>query len=398
MKKIIALALTAVLAVSSLAACGNDKEENPKTDTTVNQLQSNDPGNNNSSADPNLPRVWLMSRSGTYENGAWAEEGYRYERNAYGLYTSLKAFDENGKEVKSYATVSETYDEENRLTAYSDGYLSYSFTYDASGKMTGIHVWNDDNEDLLDLTCSADGGYCAKVYDDDYADTYETSVYDENLNRISYESVRLGKPDLSKTFTYNSAGLVATENGADYQVVYTYDSSDRLVKRVKTETLTVDPVWSEEYTVSWEYIDEYTYSAAGNLLKHTGIKYGDSGYPDGLMYAFEEYTDADYDEQGDCLYHYDVEKNTWTGEYTFEKKASESVITYEYADEGWLLRENYGSDGVGFTVYDKDGNVVVRQYDRTRTYGYQEYAIIDQDLLLAFYELYGDEFVVHFIH
>lgn len=397
MKKFIALALTAVLAVSSLAACGNDKEENPKTDATVNQPQSNDPTDNNSSADPNLPRVWRTARRGTYENGVWANAGLRYERNAYGLYTAINVYDEDGNKTGDNATITESYDDQDRLTVFSNGHRSYYFTYDASGKMTEIRVQNEMNRDLVKLTYSADGGYCAVTYDAKYTNTYATSVYDEDLKRISYETVRLGEVDSSKTFTYNSDGLLATETCADYQVEYSYDSDGRLIKQVKTETITADNAWSEEYTVTYEYIDEYSYSAAGNLLTHTGTKFRSTSMDGGSspveieVYDSEVYTDDDYDEQGECLYYYQKAKNTWTGEYTFEKKAYDVKRTYEYADEGWLLRVNK-SDG-SFTEYDKDENVVAEKIGETYSYGYQAYPIIDDALLLTFYQLYGDEFV-----
>lgn len=389
MKRIIALAITAVLVVSSLAACGNDKEENPKTDTTVNQPQSNDSGNNNSSADPNLPRVWRTAQRGQYENGVWANAGLRYERNAYGLYTAINVYDDNGNKTDNNARVTESYDGSNRLTKFDNGNKTYFFTYDQTGKMSQIHVQDKKGRDLVKLTYTDEGGYCAVTYDENYTNTYVTNIYDENLNRLSYESTNLGEVKLHRAYTYNDAGLLAKETYSkspfDYLVEYFYDSEGRLTKQVNTETLI-------GMDVSDQYIDEYTYSAAGNLLKHTGTKYGDPGFPDGLLYAFEEYTDADYDENGECLYYYDVNKNTWTGEYTFEKEPCSVTFEYEYAEDGWLLQKN-DSDG-GFTRYDKNGNVVVEKTSGSLyTYGYQEYAIIDDDLLVTFYELYGDEFV-----
>lgn len=389
MRKIIALTLSLIFVLGLLTACGGQNEEKiPTTNNDgMNQSQPDSQGGNQ--ADPNSPRVWRTAQRGKYENGAWANSGLRYERNAYGLYTSIDVYDENGNKIGNNAKISETYDSANRLTKFDNGNEVYFFTYDQAGKMSEICVQDMKGRNLVKLTYGADGGYCAVDYDENYTDTYETIVYNKDLKRISYESVRQGKISIRRDYTYNSDGLLATQTYSksqfDYHEEYTYNKNGKLVKLVTTETL----IGTDSAD---EYIEEYTYSAAGNLLTYTGIKYGDPSYPDGLIFANEEYTDADYDEGGECLYYYDVKKNTWTGEYTFEKEPSPYTWTYEYAEEGWLLQKNR-NDG-GFTRYDKNGNVVMDQNGASfPTYGYEEYSIIDDDLLVTFYKLFGDDFV-----
>lgn len=407
MKKIITFTLITTLMLGLLTAC-NEPNRNSSSDSSVNQSQSKDNSDKNSDTNDNNddsdssdndesasvethngPYVWRTARRGTYENGTWANSGLRYERNIYGLYTAINVYDENGIKIGDNAQINETYDDNNRLTKFENKTKTFFFNYDGEGKMSEIIVRNAKGENLVNLTYTDDGGYCAIFYDDNYTDTYTTNIYDENLNKLSYESVFNGKikSELSASFTYNDSGKLIHKSGYNYEAdyEYTYDSQGRLIKSVRTETTKAPTIWGTYQDVIKTYVEEYTYSDTGNLLLHTGKKFT-SGNPDGELYEFEEYTDDDYDEHGHCLYYYkhDTSWNKW-------EKIACDPMTYEYSEEGWLFRR-YGSDNYDFTEYDSEGNIIVKRNEGGAWYfGYQKYPIIDDELLIVFYELYGDD-------
>ena len=401
MKKIITFTLIATLILGMLTAC-NETKKNNQSETSVNQSQTDDNSDNNSDNDSsdneetesvethNGPYVWRTARRGSYENGGWENAGLQYERNAYGMITSVNVYDENGIKIGNTIKASEIFDDNNRLLAVQKGFENYFFTYDSEGKLSEICVQNDKGNNLVKLTYTADGGYCAIDYNENYTDTYETTIYDKNLNKLSYEKVFNGEiqTNLSTSFTYDDSNQLIHKSGYNYETDYTYeyDSNNRLIKYVETRTEQRPTIWgtAQDYVIN--YIKEYTYSEAGNLLLRTGKKFT-PGNRDGELYDFAEYTDDDYDEHGHCLYYYkhDTTWNKW------EKKAS-APVTYEYSEEGWLFRE-YGTNNYDFTEYDSEGNKVVHKSgDSAWFYGYQKYPIIDDNLLVVFYELYGDDF------
>ena len=406
MKKFITFTLIAMLMLGLLTAC-NEPDKNSQSESSVNQSQTKDNSDSNSdnnddntSSDNeesasvethNGPYVWRTARRGSYENGSWANSGLQYERNIYGLYTAINVYDENGIKVGDNAQINETYDDNNRLTRFENSTKIYFFSYDSEGKMSEIIVRNAKGENLVNLTYTDDGGYCAITYDDNYTDTYATNIYDKNLNRLSYEKVFNGKikSELSASYTYDESGQIIHKSGynceADYE--YTYDSKGRLIKSVRTETTKAPTIWGTYQDVIKTYVEENTYSDAGNLLLHTAKKITSSN-PDGELYEFEEYTDDDYDENGHCLYYYDYD-SSWN---KWEKEKISNPMTYEYSEEGWLFRK-YGSDNYDFTEYDSEGNIIVkRNQESVVYYGYQKYPLIDDELLIVFYELYGDDF------
>ena len=191
MKKIITFTLIATLILGMLTAC-NETKKNSQSETSVNQSQTDDNSDNNSDNDSsdneesesiethNGPYVWRTARRGSYENGVWENAGLRYERNLYGLYTAINVYDENGIKIGDNAEIKEIYDDNNRLTKFETGYRTFLFTYGSNGKMSEICVQNEKGNNLVKLTYTADGGYCAIYYDKMDNETYETTIYDKN--------------------------------------------------------------------------------------------------------------------------------------------------------------------------------------------------------------------------
>lgn len=395
MKRILSFTLMIVLVLGLLSACGDNQVQ--ESSGTANQSLNSEsssgtanqsPNSESGSANPDLSLVWRIACEKDNVE-------VQYERNEYGLYTARNILDSNGNQVPDHTKITETYDDNSSLIKIEYPLYSYYFTYDESGKMSEILVQNDDNENLTHLTYTSEGGFCLIEYDEHYTDTYTKYLYDKNLHMLQSEYTKLGETYLTITYTYNSDGQKVTENhsknGNDIPIEYSYNSDGLLVKKVKTDNLTENG----KIILSSVYVDEYTYSALGNLLTHTGTEY-DGLIPDRVreIYAYEEYTDEDYDEQGHCLYYYKDKSNyiNYIEDVSerFEKTAYETTSTYDYAPEGWLLRKNR-SDG-SFTEYDKDGNVVVEQNDTYRT-EYKQYAIINDSLLITFYELCGNDYI-----
>ena len=290
-----------------------------------------------------LASVWRQFRRGGYQDGEWSS-WLEYERNEYGLYTAILVM-QDGEQAGDNAIVSYEYDDQGRLTVQDCDYRKFQFDYGEDGNLISVLTKDKKGNTIHKLTYAEQDGARYHVISDTY-DWY----YDEYFRCIS------------ETYTANKV---------EYRSEFIYDDNGNLVKEIGYRN---SELW---------YIDEFTYNASGYLLAETGLEFGDSLPAEGELYKSYTFSEDEYDEQGRCMYWYDNNG---------EKLPSNPQWSYEYDAQGRLIRET--SSNGAFNEFDENGNIVVHySTDEVFVFAYKEYPILNDELLIAFYNLQGDAYV-----
>lgn len=376
-KKIVTLMLTMGVGLGCLAGCSSGEG----AETAKEPAEG-------------MTTVWRAARKSL--NSDDYAQLIEISRNEYGLYTTHAVF-EDGEALEELSNVSlgiEERDENGKLLSYKDRLMSISlnFQYDSEGKLEKIGVEDTDDNFTFGYSTREDARYMKSSGN-------EQIHYDENLNELYVEEIQRSRGVITDTEVkekniYDANGLliqsdyIKAKDGLEYHEEFVYDENG---KKIKETCYKAGELYTEK---------TYTYSEKGNLLTLIGLEYGQGLSPKGEEYLREEYTDAEYDEQGRCYYAYTYYDRDHKRS---EKTKSDETWTYEYAEEGWLLKETCNkaltkSNGQfvrneeNYKIFDKDGNVVEASGDNwTYTFTYEPFEIVDDELLVAFYEYYGEE-------
>lgn len=320
-----------------------------------------------------MTTVFMNAKEYEIDSTTGEKSGYtEIYRNEYGLRYKITKFDKEGKEIEGSTNVvcAEEYDEQNRLVSYNDGMESYRFQYDEAGKINEIRVYNQHDELVFHFGYSdrKDAKY-KRVNPDGY-----NYYYNEYLQLVRKEEVGVDQTIVWETKEYDANGLLLEEfqktNDYEWEYKYEYDANGKCIKAIGYKD---NEFWFE---------NTRTYSEKGNLLSVIGFEFGEKLSPEGEEYIREEYTDEHYDERGRCNYSY---VNGESGKMLVK---NEETWTYEYDEEGWLKKEI--SNKGNYREFNEEGICVERFLDGVHVIRFEEYEIIDDKLLMAFYIHYGE--------
>ena len=219
-----------------------------------------------------------MNRVTEIVNAIGAKETYQY--NARGL---LEESVDNAGEKTVY-----TYDAAGRIIKQKDELGTIRYSYDKNGNV---------------LTVSDKNGTIERTYD---VLNRVTSVTDYNGDTISYAYDELGNrisityPGGEKVrYTYDKSGRMLTVTDIQGKVTYySYDENGQLIetvrgdgsKEIRTYNVAGQLATLRDETSAGEVIHEYQYSydAAGNIIKITGM---DTGISEGAKTSIADLTD-----------------------------------------------------------------------------------------------------------
>ncbi|MBY4676803.1 hypothetical protein [Marinobacterium arenosum] len=263
----------------------------------------------------------------------------------YGSGSYTAEYNADWNELSSSGSNSYTYIDENGVEQTGTSSYETVHNYDGNGDLTG-HT----------STYTWDGGS-------------ETTVYDANWNMVSTSITEGGKTttyDNSWTVTDTSFDFdqLPNETEGEYTVYtetdnwggetkYYVDGNGDLVKYTETYS------GSNSYTdwngqqVSSEYVNSYTYDAAGNLLSQSGSNTESNG----ASYSYSETTH--YNESGAITGY--TSENSWSDQY------GSGSSTAEY-DANWNEIANSGSNTYSYTDEFGQQQTGINEYSTSNNY------------------------------
>ena len=333
----------------------------------------------------------------------WSSTGeeYCYEYDSLGRLVRSGEYENSGGENSERSFVQRTehiYDESDRLTrqAWYNGSGATSQTYDYSkttGLLTELGVYYPGNiyngvpgstnnpnvkiaygynalNMLSGKTVSADGG---TLYSTSY--TYNTFQAKPQriatTNQVSKLSYGGSLPELTRQYTYDNRGNIASEQVGGQTYSYEYDARNQL-KTVKNGSTT---------------LHSYTYDYAGNIVKKIdgstthNYTYGDNVWAD-LLTKYDG-IEIKYDNVGNPTKYYNGSNYTFTWQqgrqlatvttdsanisYVYDMagvRSSKTVgsTTYKFDTLGGkVMRQSWGNNVIDF-VYDESGRPFAMRY------------------------------------
>jgi YD repeat-containing protein len=223
------------------------------------------------------------------------------------------------KRSTSYA-----YDDDNRVTAVTNGSSSRNYTYDGFGRVSQ----------------KATKHGSATVLTDAY--TFRAPSSDATTGQIATHTITAGGQTTSYSYTYYNVGHIKTISDGTYTTSYTYDNADQLT-RENNQKAGKTWVWTYDNAGNILSRKEYAYTTGtlGAVLDTVTYAYTDSAWGD-LLTSYDGQT-ITADEIGNML-----TDGTWT--YTWEHGRELASMTdgsttwnYTYDADGMRTKRTNGS-------------------------------------------------------
>jgi len=264
--------------------------------------------------------VWVYEEIETVSPGSYGStdtEKYKY------------TYDADGKLIKEVETITRGEFGEGGIVSehtYENIY-TYEYTYDTNGNLIKEIAYDDEgNADIVEYSYSVDGELIKK---EEQGGKTEEYTYDSAKNLVK------------KTIQY----LNGTES---YE--YTYDAEGNVTKQIWNEVMSAD---GSVYTQSQEYIFEYTFDSNERLIKKVETIFGSSLVTPGVgIIITYEYT---YDTNGNLIKECSTRGSQRdTTEYTYDTKGNltKKIILMEDT-----YREEVDIETYEYT-YDSNGNLL----------------------------------------
>lgn len=364
MKKLIAIALSAVLALSLCACAGNggilggEKEEESKKVTAsllteLVMIEKNSDGDNDTmKAVLEYDEDYNIIGAKTYQNDTLLMEA-TYDKDMNKPLVQQE-YDEDGSKTNHREY---TYDDDgNELTNYyydEDGEINwgYEYTYDADGNILTEKVYGEEGlESEVTYTYDADGNMLTWTQSDG-----DRTVYTYNADGLLEKEVSYyydGEPGSWVTYTYDDHGNKLTQTngyGADENTSttsYTYENTydgDKLVE-------------VKEYCEG-ELTSHSKYDADGNQILSVSYWSGEETYRTETTYENGKVSKEATYSSGDLTY---CQENT----YNANGKLTERNITYS---DGETMRQvyTYNDSGDLASMKSYDGDELDGEYTLT---------------------------------
>ena len=237
------------------------------------------------------------------------------------------------------------YDDLGRLTSIGDGTTSYTYTYDALGRITQIVSTQpdlatstttydyDDNSNLTELANTLLGTY---TYEYDGLNRLTAVIYDDGTLTTGQRRIDYTYDDISQ---YD---IVTYREGIDLATATTVATADYDFDAVGRLTA-LDYVQGTTALAGYDY----TYDAVGNMLSMSSDNTND-GTSDYAYDGTNQLTSTDYD------YQTQIEDESYTYDENGNRTADDTA-TLTYGDDNRLQ-----SDGVFNYTYDDEGNLITR--------------------------------------
>lgn len=322
-RKIVVVLLCGILAISSLAGCGNAEAE--KAESVIAE-------------EPDVEEETPIAEEETVEEVTGDVETEEPEQEEEKIYICLTKTDYNSDgsvETLTKYIYNESGNTLKEISYGADSVIRSSkeyehdendrcvkiTTYDADGNITGSTEYADIGIGWTEY--DADGNVISSYSSED--------EFDDNGNQI--------KTTYSQMSTYD--GRTNTSGGV---VEFEYDDNNRQIKEILYE----------EDGSTIQYIYEYAYDSAGNCITETNYGADETVFSiknkeyDSDNHVVKE-TETNADGTGYALweYEYDSRGNTIkeSTSYNYDYYSINSLVEYEYDASDRRIRQTYYSDG-----------------------------------------------------
>ena len=272
------------------------------------------------------------------------------------------------------------YDERGNVLSYESAHVKYVNTYDEDGHLLTAKTIEDGDQIVVteEYEYDSHGNQVKATVTEFGVETVTDIEYDENHNQVYVKVTTDGRVTAIVEYTYydednlcNQMGYYKSCSRKDYEegnlVEESYAENDEQGNEIYSKTHT--PYYDEEY------ISEFTYDKAGNILKH--VEKSTDSAPTITTYSYdnkgnvikEDVQSGEGDDKAVIHYEYTFDENSNPIEYKCtidDSEATGGFIAWnktEYSDDQRMIKDSeLGWDGkviheTRFT-YNEDGSHV----------------------------------------